>query len=84
MRSLTVTEAKAKLPQIIREVEDYQHVYLTKNGKIACVIVKIDEWENIQETLEILSDPSLMDQIKKSERSKKLYTLREVFGDLKT
>lgn len=81
MKTCTVTEAKAKLSELLHEVEE-ESIYLTRNGEVAGVLVDPDEWESIQETLEILADPALMLQIRSSRRSKKLYTMDEVFGDI--
>ena len=82
MKTCTVTEAKAKLSELLHEVEDAESIYLTRNGEVAGVLVNPDEWESIRETLEIFSDPALMLQIRASRRSKKLYTIDEVFGSI--
>ena len=82
MKTLSVTEAKAKLAELLHQVEDFESIYLTRNGKVAGVLVNPDEWESIQETLEILSDPNLMFQIRASKRSRKTYTMEEVFEDI--
>jgi antitoxin YefM len=81
MKTCTVTEAKAKLSELLHEVEE-ESIYLTRNGEVAGVLVDPDEWESVQETLEILADPALMLQIRASKRSKKVYTMDEVFGDI--
>jgi prevent-host-death family protein len=81
MKTVSVTRAKAKLNQIVREVENHESYYLTKNGRIACVLVNPEEWESIQETLAVLGDQELMRQLAESERSETDYGLAEVFGD---
>lgn len=80
MKTVPLTEAKAKLAQLVRELADYEQISLTRNGRVAGVLVHPEEWEALLETLEILSDPALMRQIRSSQRSRKTYTLQEVFG----
>ena len=81
MKTVSVTRAKAKLNEIVREVENHETYYVTKNGRIACVLVNLEEWESIQETLAVLGDQELMRQLAESERSETDYSLAEVFGD---
>lgn len=81
MKTVSVTRAKAKLNEIVREVENHENYYVTKNGRIACVLVNPEEWESIQETLAVLGDQELMRQLAESERSETDYGLAEVFGD---
>jgi antitoxin YefM len=81
MKTVSVTRAKAKLNEIVREVENHENYYVTKNGRIACVLVNPEEWESIQETLAVLGDQELMRQLAESERSETDYSLAEVFGD---
>lgn len=82
MKTINVTEAKARLNEIIKEIEDHEIYYLTKNGRLACILLNVDEWESIQETLAVLSDPGLMRQLAESERTSVVYSLDEVFGDV--
>lgn len=82
MKSIAMSDAKAHLSDLIREVEDYETYYLTKNGKVAAVLVNPDEWEGLRETLEILSDEDLMEQIRASRSSRKTYTMKHVFKNL--
>ena len=82
MKTINVTEAKARLNEIIKEIEDHEIYYLTKNGRLACILLNVDEWESIQETLAVLGDPDLMRQLAESERTSVVYSLDEVFGDV--
>ena len=81
MKTVSVTKAKAQLNEIVREVENHENDYLTRNGRVACVLVNPDEWESIQKTLAVPSDKDLMRQLAESEWSEKDYSLAEVFGD---
>ena len=84
MVSMTVTEAKAHLLEIIRKAdESMQHFVISKNGKPKAIIMSIDEYEGWLETLEILSDKSAVADIKEARKelkNKEVYTFDEVFN----
>jgi len=62
-----VTEAKRKLLEFARQAGDLgKTVTLTRHGKPYVVMMSADEYESIQETLEILSDPEAMTALEKS------------------
>jgi antitoxin YefM len=83
MKSISLSDAKARLSELLNEVDDFETYYITRNGKVAGVVVHPDEWAAMRETLEILADENLMKQIKESRRSKKIYSFDEVFKDLR-
>lgn len=82
MKSLSISDAKARLSELLHEVEDFETYYLTRNGKVAGVLVNPEEWAAMQETIAIMSDPDLMEQIRAGRRSKKTYPMHAVFADL--
>lgn len=56
-RTVPFTEARAKLTELLDEVgERHEHVVITRNGRPAAVVLSNDEYEALQETLEILAD----------------------------
>jgi len=61
-----------------------EEVVVTRNGKPAAVLVNIREYERLKETLDVLSDPDLMRQIRASERylakGGKGLSFEDVFG----
>jgi prevent-host-death family protein len=64
MRILPLTEVKAKLSEVVDEItETQERVTVTRNGRPAVVMLSADDLESIEETLEILSDPWLRQQI---------------------
>ena len=83
MVSMTVTEAKAHLLEIIRKAdESMQHIIISKNGKPKAIIMSIDEYEGWLETLEIISDKAAIKDIeeaRKELKEGKVYTFEEVF-----
>src|SRR6266508_1946534 len=69
MTTLTVTQAKNSLLELLRAVEERgETVQITRNGIPAGVLVSAEEWESLLETLEILSDPTAMKRIERSRR----------------
>jgi prevent-host-death family protein len=68
--TLPLSFVKAHLSELVDRVEDqHDRVVLTRNGKPAAVLVSHDDLESLEETLTIMSDPSLMAQIRDSEQT---------------
>ena len=57
-KKVPFTQARAGLSDLLDEVErSHEHVEITRNGRSAAVLMSPEEYEVIQETLEILGDP---------------------------
>lgn len=68
--TLPLAEIKKRLSEIVDGVElRHDRVLLTRNGRPAAVIISPDELEALEETLEILSDPKAMREIRQAERA---------------
>lgn len=66
--TLPLAEIKKRLSEIIDGVErQHDRVLLTRNGRPAAVILSPDELESLEETLEILSNPKAMREIRRAE-----------------
>ncbi len=62
------TEARANLTELLDDVVDKQeHVLITRNGRPSAVMLSADEYESLEETLDILQDKELMEALRKSE-----------------
>lgn len=58
-RTVPVRELRSNLSKLLSDVADRRdHVVVTRNGRPAAAIVPIDEYEALEETAEILSDPA--------------------------
>jgi prevent-host-death family protein len=84
MRTLSLSEAKMKLSELVQSVhETEEEVMITKNGSPAAVLISPEEFESWRETLSITADPAFMDEIRTGlaglQKTKKLYTLKELF-----
>jgi prevent-host-death family protein len=56
-----VRELRARLSELLSDVADRRdHVLVTRNGRPAAALVPIDEYEALEETAEILSDPDAL------------------------
>jgi antitoxin YefM len=57
-KSVPVREFRSRLSELLDEVADRRdHVLVTRNGKPAAALIPIDEYEALEETAELLSDP---------------------------
>jgi len=85
-RTLPLTEARARLSELIDELESrHEHVVITRNGRPAAVLVAAGEQEALEETLEILQDEGILQALAESEKDVKegrLESLREVRREL--
>lgn len=65
MTVLPVAEARAQLSQVIESaVATHERTTITRNGVPAAVLLSVDDYESMQETIEILADRDLMAAIK--------------------
>ena len=83
METLSLSEAKMKLSEIIEKVQTTDlEVVITKNGRPAAVLVSPDEFEGWKETISIKSNTDLMAEIKKGvsalKKKSKVYALEEL------
>ena len=84
METLSLSEAKMKLSELIEKVQSTDaEVIITKNGRPAAVLVSPDEFDGWRETIAIKADGDLMTEIKKGisalKKKPKVYTLEELF-----
>jgi prevent-host-death family protein len=85
LQTVPLSKAKALLSEFIRRIrEEHESFAITHRGKIEGVLLSIEEYESLIETLEILSDRDLMAGIRrglKDEKARRLHLLKEVFPD---
>ena len=63
------TEAKAHLSELVdKVVGEHERFILTRNGRPAAVLLSPDELEALEETVEILQDPKLLESLRRSRR----------------
>jgi prevent-host-death family protein len=65
MATVTLSEAKAHLARLMKEIEEIgEPIIITRSGDPAGVLLSLDDYEGLLETLEILADEDLSTAIK--------------------
>jgi antitoxin YefM len=60
-KTVPIRELRSELAQVIDSVADLrEHVIVTRHGRPAAVLIPVDEYEALEETAEILSDPDTL------------------------
>jgi prevent-host-death family protein len=85
-KTLPLSEVKARLPELVTGVaEREEEIVVTKNGRPAAMLVNYEEYRRQRDTLDILSDPGVMRQIRRSRRfylkHAKGLSFEDVFGE---
>lgn len=66
--TISSTEARKKIAEILGDIEKTGARYtLTVNGRARAVVMSPEEFEGWMETLEIMSNPKLVSQLRKAE-----------------
>lgn len=82
--TLPVTDVKQRLLELLKKVELYHEtVTITKNGVPTGVLLGIQDFESLLETIEILSDKKIMKSLERSRKQAKkgkFHTDDEVWG----
>jgi prevent-host-death family protein len=69
MTSVPLSEAKTHLARLLAEVEELgEGVTITRSGRPAGVLLSVEEYEGLLETLDILADSKLMASIRRGLR----------------
>lgn len=77
MTTISATQARANLYDLIDEVASSgKSVGITKKGETKAVLINPDEFGAMIATIETLSDPELMEQIRASEKDIKAGRVR--------
>ena len=68
MQILPISQVKDKLNELVdAAATTREQVTITKNGSPAAVLIGVDEWESIQESLFWLSQPGIRESIAEAE-----------------
>jgi antitoxin YefM len=69
---LPLADVKNRLSEVIERLErEHGRVVVTKHGRPAAVMLSVEDLESLEETLEILSDPKLLEEVRKGDRDVK-------------
>lgn len=87
MTTLPLAEVRANLSKLVDEaVRTHQRIEVTRQGRRAAVILSADDYDSIMETLAILSDESVMREIREAEADAdngRVFTLDEVTEEMR-
>jgi prevent-host-death family protein len=68
MTTIPLADAKARLSAVLDEVRDtHERVVITRNGRPEAVIIAVSDLEALEETLDLLSTPGAVEQIRQAE-----------------
>lgn len=86
MKVLPLSEVKATLSQLVDVVDRRDEpVTITRNGKPVAIIVSKEEYDGWHETVEILRNAQLLEEIRdgirRLARTKRRHTVDELFAD---
>ena len=69
VNTITLKELRPGLPEIINEIDRKLDRYIvTKRGKPVAIMMSMDDYEGLLETIEILSDKAAVKRIKKAKQ----------------
>lgn len=68
--TLPLAEVKAKFSEMVDRVEHtHDRITVTRNGRRAAVLISPQELEALEDTLDLLSDPTAMAQLAESRQA---------------
>lgn len=71
MEAISYTTFRQNMASVLDQVSaDAAPVQITRQGKQATVVVSLDDWQSLQETLYVLQNENLMRQINIAEQAR--------------
>jgi antitoxin YefM len=69
IKSISVRELRPNISKVIDDIHDkFDRYIISRHGRPEIVMLSIDDYESLLETLEIESDKKLMQRLKKAEK----------------
>ncbi len=84
MKTLTATDARNEWFSLLRNSVKEHRIYRIAAKEGGAILLSEEDYENLLETLELLSTPGMLKSIKQARKEikeGKVYTMKEVFGD---
>ncbi len=79
METLPITEVKVRIAELVdKAAREHDSYTITRNGRPEAVILSMAEYESMRETLDILSDPSTVADIRESQETDEYSTSEEI------
>lgn len=68
--SRSLANVKSKFSEMVDRVEHtHDRIIVTRNGRAAAVLISPDELASLEDTLDLLSDPTAMEELAASRRA---------------
>lgn len=68
MTTIPLADVKARLSAVLDDVRDtHERVVITRNGRPEAVILSVSDLEALEETLDLLSTPGALEEIRAAE-----------------
>ncbi|HQA79086.1 MAG TPA: type II toxin-antitoxin system Phd/YefM family antitoxin [Propionicimonas sp.] len=65
--AMALRDVKNRLSEVVDQVErEHDRVVITRHGKPAAVVISTDDLASLEETLEVVSRPKLIAQVRES------------------
>ena len=66
--TITLKELRPDLPKVVAEIDKkWERYIVTKHGKPSVVMLSVEDYESLMETLDILADPNAVKGLKQGE-----------------
>lgn len=82
VNTMSLKELRPALPKVVKQIDDKMDRYIvTKRGKPVLVMLSIEDYESLLETIEILADPKAVAGIRRGEddiRKGRVYSWKDV------
>ena len=69
MTTLTTTQARTKLYQLIDDVNESHHPVQIVGKRSSAILVSEEDWKDIQETIYLLSVPGMKEKLERGRRT---------------
>ncbi|HKG48989.1 MAG TPA: type II toxin-antitoxin system Phd/YefM family antitoxin [Actinomycetales bacterium] len=64
MSAIPLADAKNRLSEVVQSAQDtHERTIITKNGRPAAILLAIEDFEALEETVEWLADPTTLSDI---------------------
>jgi antitoxin YefM len=85
--TLPISQIRRDLPALVRKVDDdFTRYIITTNGTPKAVLLSYEEFEAIEETLEVLGDPQILADLQQARAARErgeTYPLEQIKEELK-
>ena len=66
--TITLKELRPDLPKVVNDIDKkWERYIVTKHGKPSVVMLSVEDYESLMETLDILTDPKAVKGLKQGE-----------------